>query len=208
MIYEDLGINSSTFASLCRWWLLCRGIHGLGIICEEQPAIWAKDKVKDFPPSYSAEGEKTSYQHFSRICKQSSLGEIVVHWRLGVVINYLVMKVINLVKTAPCWHGQNPDRRPSLPANALSHLIRLRSEHGWLRVKRLQPHRWILVSTCHCSLTTAVHPPVETFFTGGHEKLFFVHVGGRLLGVLCHLPGTVSWYCIRLFIAIGFKLIT
>lgn len=69
------------------------------------------------PPPTSAEGEKPGYQHHSRICKHSSLGKIRGLYKLGVVINYLVMNVIILVKTQhPYWHGQSPDRCPSLPA--------------------------------------------------------------------------------------------
>lgn len=145
MIYEDFGIDSLAFASPCRWLFLPRHSQP-GLLCKSQPAIWAKDNVMFecfgfFPPPTSAEGEKPSYQHRSCICKHSSLGEIWGLQKLGVVINYLVMKVIILVKTAPIPAWAESRSLPIFPWKALSHLIRSWSGCGWLRGKRLQLHR-------------------------------------------------------------------
>lgn len=124
-----------------------------GLLCKSQPAVWAKDNVMFkcfgcFPPPTSAEGEKPSYQHCSCICKHSSLGKIWGLQKLGVVINYLVMKVIILVKTAPILAWAESRSLPIFPCNALSHLIRSWSGCGWLRGKRLQSHRMIIISLC------------------------------------------------------------
>lgn len=121
MIYGDSWINSLAFASICRWFF-CQDTHDPGFCARDSlhygPKITACLNVWGFfPPPTSAEGEKPGYQHHSRICKHSSLGKIWGLWKLGVVINYLVMNVIILVKTwLPYWHGQSPDRCPSLPA--------------------------------------------------------------------------------------------
>ena len=141
-----------------------------GLLCKSQPAIWAEDKVMFecfgfFPPPTSAEGEKPSYQHRSRICKHSSLGKIWGLWNLGVVINYLVMKVIIPVKTAPILAWAESRSLPIFPCNALSHLIRSWSGCGWLRGKKLQSPGWILVSSCTTVATELSHQ------TGGEHDV-------------------------------------
>lgn len=144
MIYEDFWINSLAFASLCRW-LFCQDTHGEGfcarVSLQYGPKITWCLNVWFFPSPTSAEGEKPSYQHCSHICKHSSLAEIWGLWKLGVVINYLVMKVIILVKTSPILAWAESRSLPISPCKALSHLIRSRSVCGWLRSKRMQIHR-------------------------------------------------------------------
>lgn len=155
MIYGDFWINSLAFASLCRW-LLCQDTHGPGscarVSLQYGPKITGCLNVLVFSPPTSAEGEKPSYQHCSRICKHSSLGKIWGLQKLGVVINYLVMKVIILVKTAPILAWAESRSLPIFPWNALSHLIRWWSGCGWLRGKRLQSHRMNISKLLHkCS---------------------------------------------------------
>lgn len=145
MIYEDFWINSLAFASPCRW-LFCQDTHSPGccarVSLQYGPKItWMFECFGFFPPPTLAEGEKPSYQHHSCICKHSSLGEIWGLQKLGVVINYLVMRMIILVKTAPVPVWAESRSLPIFPCKALSHLIRSWSGCGWLRGKRVQLHR-------------------------------------------------------------------
>lgn len=157
MIYGDLWMNSLAFTSLCRW-LFCQDTHGPGfctrVSLQYGPKITRCLNVLVSSPPTSAEGEKPSYQHHSGVCKQSSLGKIWGLQMLGVVINYLVMKAIILVKTAPILAWAESRSLPIFPWNALSHLIRSWSGCGWLRGKRLQSHTMDIRKPVHnCSHT-------------------------------------------------------
>lgn len=167
MIYEDLWIDSLAFASLCRW-LFCQDTHGPGscarVSLQYGPKITWCLNVLFFSPlllQQKVRNQPTSIALFSiSICKHSPLGKIWGLYKLGVVINYLVMKVIILVKTAPILAWVESRSLPIFPCKALSHLIRSWSGRGWLRGKRLQSHKINIGKLMHnCSYRVVSQAP-------------------------------------------------
>lgn len=152
MIYGGIWTKFLSFTITMQVIVLPRCSHP-GPLCKSRPVMWPKDNVIFecfsffLSPPTSAEGEKASYQHLSHICKHSFSRKIWGLSKLGVVINYHLMKVIILVKTAAilAW-----SRSLAIsPCKALSHFTRSWSGCGWLQGKRLH---WcdesILVGKC------------------------------------------------------------
>lgn len=149
MIYEHLWMNSLAFASLCRW-LFCQDSRSPGCMRKSRPAMWAKDNVlfeclgfRFFPLLLRQKVRNQATSIALVFVSTFSSGEIWGLQKLGVVINYLVMKAIILVKTASALAESRS--LPIFPCKALSHMIRSWSGCGWLRGKRLQSH-WMNIS--------------------------------------------------------------